>query len=283
MWAATTFSAILMMLAPAPLVVPAPQGEFRFSGVQVWRYSAPRGERIPAFSGELDNQTGRDWSDATFRINAVCADGKRTYDIRLKDVGAGRQNVNQTVYDSIGAVQACDERDVSIEFVGGTPGSQPAYVVLGFAQEFKDSGWTTALEGIIDHRRPTQFRSTTHAVYWRDGGEKLFEVGGPDPVAFYSFRVDPGEFGLAGFTLSRDPQDTGVLSRFLRLYMLEAGTATYFGVFRVFNGRGSEAGVRIEFDERAYERLAAGRVNQLPVVKGKPYQPLVQGSVTLAK
>lgn len=280
---ATTFSLLFLLSTVPELVAPAPEGDFRFSGVNIWRYSEARGERIPALSAALDNRTGRDWTDAHFRVHAYCPEGERSYELRLRDVHAGKQMVNETVFEAIGVVAACDERDVKIEFLGGAASTQPTYVVLGFAEEFKDSGWTAALEGILDHRRPNQFRSTTHSTYWRDGGEKLFERGGPEPVAFYSFRVDPGEFGLAGFTLSRDPQDTGPLARFLRFYMLEPGKATYLGVFRVFQGQGSEAGVRIESDDAAFERLQSERVSSLEVVRGKAYKPLVQGSFTLGK
>lgn len=284
MWAATTFSVLLSLAAaPANLVVPVPEGEFRFSDVHVWKYSEARGERIPAFSAEIENTTGWDWNDVRLRVRAVCGDGERAYEVHLARLRAGRQTVQETAFDAIGVVKPCDERAVQIELAGGTRAEAATFVIVGFAQEFKGSGWTTSLEGILDHRRPTEYRSATNPVYWRDGGEKLFEVAGAEPVAYYSFRVQPGEFGLAGFTLTREAHDTGPLARFLRLYMLDPGSATYLGTFRLFRGEGAEVGVRIEFDEAAYQRLSARGVNHMRIERGKPYKPLVPSSFTIGE
>lgn len=276
-----TICSALLLLVPE-VIAPAPEGDFRFTDVHIWRYSEGRGERIPAFSAALENRTGKEWTEARFRVHALCAEGERVYDLKLANVRRGAQKVNETIFNSIGVLAACEEKEVRVEFAGGTPAAPASYVVLGFAQEFQGSGWTTALEGILDHRRPTQYRSTTHPTYWRDGGDKLLERGGAEPVAFFRFRVEPGEFGLAGFTLSHDDQDSGLLARFLRFYLLDAGKTTYLGVFRLFHGQGAEAGVRMEFDDDAYEQLRS-MPGLAGLEKGRAYRPMLQGTFTLGK
>jgi hypothetical protein len=291
-WAGKTCSRLLVLVAAlvrADVIVTTPDaGEFRFHDLEIWRYSEARGERIPALSADLDNLTGKDWAEAMFRVIADCESESRSYTVRLANLAPGHQRVAETAFDAIGVVAPCDARDVRIEFVGGKPPAiedTPTYVVLGFALETSPDHWTTELDGILDYRRPTQFRSSTRPACWQDGGQRLFERDGPEPVAFYSIRVDPGELGLAGFTLTCDPNDPGLLARFLRYYLVPPGKAAYLGVFRVFHGAGNEVGVRMEFDETAFEELSKRPegVSSREVVAVHGALPLVPRSTILVK
>ena len=286
---AVRISSLLFPLAisscAADLVVPAPGGEFRLTNVAIWKYVKARDEKIPALWATIHNRTGNDWSSATFQVRAPCPDGgERSYRINLKNLPLGPTEVGETAFDSIGVVGSCDESKVEIEFRGGVPAAPVAYVVIGFAWE-SGGHWSTGLEAILDHRQPAASLSRTSRITWRDGGSLLLERGGPDPVAFYAFRVDPGNFGLAGFSLSPAADDTGPLNRFLRFYQLPEGKAAYLGVFRVFKGNGSEVGVRYELDPAGLQALRSreGGIHGRELVLVEPGRPLNHTTTTLDK
>jgi hypothetical protein len=265
-----------MLAALAGFVLLA--GGFVFTGVQAWKWSEGRQENIPALSATLDNQTGKDWSEVEFRVKVACAGGgESSYRIVLRNVAPGRREVRETAFDAIGSVRPCDGTAV-VEFVRGVemPESQrPAYAVLGFAMEHADGPPTSELEGILDYRHRSDSDVHTRPVYWNEGGFSFTLPERPD-LRWYVFRVEPGNLGLAGFLLNRDPQSTGPLSRFLRTYPVAPGSAALLGVFRVHRGTRSEVGVTLE---PAGEFEAAIR----EIVRGRLSRPLERVTATRPK
>jgi hypothetical protein len=250
-------------------------GSFVFTEVQAWKWNEGRQEKIPALSATLDNQTGKDWSEARFAVKVACSGGgERRYEITPRNIVPGRQAVRETAFDTIGAVEACDGA-ASVEFVGGveTPEAQrPAYAVIGFAIEHGDGPGTNGLEGILDYRHVSDTDNETRPVYWAEGGFAVTVPETPD-LRWYVFRAAPGELGLAGFLLNRDPQSTGPLQRFLRFYPIPPGKAALLGVFRLHRGPGREAGVRLESAGAAEPALRA-------IVEQRLSRPLVAVTAT---
>jgi hypothetical protein len=215
----------------------APAG-FQFEQVHAWKWNEGRQENIPALSAVIANRTGKDYAEARFRVHVDCsAGGERSYELKLRDVLLGLREVNVTAYDAIGKVAFC-EGPARVEFLGGTeyaPDRRPSYIVFGFSLE-QGGGVSTVLEGILDHRR-SESSTTTRRIYWQDGGQKLESLSNPD-TAYYSFRVDPGDIGIAGFLLDRNPNSTGPVDRFLRFFHVEPGQVAFPGVFRIsLNGQ----------------------------------------------
>lgn len=258
------------------LLMMAPVSPFTFENVQAWKETAGRIERIPALRARLINSGAEDWAEARFRVRVACAEGERSYEVTLQNILPGTQNVESTAFDWIGKIQACDG-ETSVELIEGKSVPEerrPAYVVLGFPG--------AALEGILDHRRFDDTRSVTRHVYWNDGGMKLGVYAG---VPLYCFRVEPGQFGLVGFLMDRDPASSGPLGRFLRFYDVAPGKASYLGVFELFKGAGHDVGVSISQGQEALDALLeeSPKVMSRDVVVVQGYKPRVQGSFTLAK
>lgn len=242
-------------------------GDFVFTGVRAWKWSEGRQEDIPALSATLDNRTGKDWSEVEFRVKVACSGGgESSYGIVLRSLAPGRREVRETAFDAIGSVRPCDG-SAAVEFVRGVemPESQrPAYVVLGFAMEHADGAPTTELEGILDYRHRSDSDVQTRPVYWDEGGFSFALPERPD-LRWYVFRVEPGNLGLAGFLLNRDPQSTGPLSRFMRIYPVAPGSAALLGVFRIHRGTRSEVGVTLESAaelEAAIREIVSGRLSR---------------------
>lgn len=81
------------------------QPGFLFSDIRLWRWSPGRSEFIPALLAELLNRTGQDFSSVRLPVRVQCREGRtREYFVQLKDVLLGRQRVEATAYDAIGAV-----------------------------------------------------------------------------------------------------------------------------------------------------------------------------------
>lgn len=248
--------------------VPAPGGSFVFTEVQAFRWSDGRQAEIPAFSARLENRTGEDWEVARFRVTAHCGTGERAYDIALRNLDPEPRPVEFTAYDAIGALTACKPDSVSIAFLDGqplAPERRSSYLVFGFTAENPDGTFQTALAGILDHRRPHDGLSTTRPIYWHDGGALLLELPGDPPRAFYAFRVDPGELGIAGFLESRAGSVPSSTGRFLRFIDIPPGKAVYAGTFLL---RRDPSGAATLTLEPAPEFLA-----RFPIVKGRPLVP----------
>jgi hypothetical protein len=244
-------------MGPFALALGCLAGGFSFSSVEAWKQTGGAETRIPALSAVLDNRTGKDWSEAQFTVTVACeAGGARSYDIRLRNIVPGRQAVRETAFDAIGVVEPCDG-PARVEFIGGTgmpDQARPSFAVLGFSIEHDGGPPAADLEGILDYRRRADGRAVTRPVYWSEGG---FSIALPEwpSLRWYVLRVAPGDLGLSGFLLNRDPQSTGPLQRFLRTYRIPPGEAALLGIFRLYRGTRAETGVRIESGAGALKAL----------------------------
>ncbi len=233
------------------------QSGFQFSAIHPWRWNEGRGEFIPALSAELDNRTGQDFSTVRLRVRVRCREGGfREYSVRVRDVLLGRQKVEATAYDSIGAVPYCDgQAEVEpLELVPYRPEERPGFIVLGFSCNTGGQPVSTDLVGVLDYRRQSDEQQTVELRTWNRYGAR-FEVDGVPETAFYVIRVPPGRLGLAGFTLRPD-EPRGPLSRFLRFYEVLAGKASYLGIFRLEQERPGRAAVSLEPAPELLPRLA---------------------------
>ena len=221
-----------MILPVLPLLL---QSGFAFSEVRPWRWSEGRGEFIPALSAVLDNRTGQDFATARFLVRVRCnGGGTREYPVLLRDVLAGRQKVETTAHDAIGAVVPCEGASevVPLETSPYPPQQRPAFVVFGFSALRPGQPPSTDLEGILDYRRQSEMLQTIEFRPWRRHGAR-FELPGAPGVAFYMIRVPPGRFGLAGFVLEPSAEPKSPLSRFLRFYDVAPGEAGFLGIFQL--------------------------------------------------
>ncbi len=209
------------------------QSGFVFSEARPWRWSEGRGEFIPALTAVLDNQTGQDFATARFRIRVHCeGGGVREYPVLLREVLMGRQTVEVTAYDSIGAVSYCPGTPeiAPLELTPYPAQERPAFVVFGFSRQRPGQPVSTDLEGILNYRRYSDTHLTIEFRPWRRQGARFTLPGIPD-TAFYMVRVPPGRVGLAGFVLESSPEPRSPLTRFLRFYDVQPGMAAYLGVF----------------------------------------------------
>lgn len=231
---------LALLLAAAPA--------FRFEAVQPWRWSEGRQEKIPALSATLQNLSGDDWAEARFRVSVACRQGgSRHYTVLLRDILLGPQPVQATAFDAIGSVEACDG-EPSVEFIDGRrydDASRPSYVLFGFSYQREDALPSTELAGILDYRRRTDSDQETHPHFLNDHGRRFTLPDFPD-TAFYSFRVEPGTFGLAGFLLKPQDPASNPLSRFLRFFPVQPGSVAYLGIFRLSQGPGRLHSVTID-------------------------------------
>ncbi|MBI4893974.1 MAG: hypothetical protein HY821_25375 [Acidobacteria bacterium] len=224
-------------MSPAVLgLLAAAAPAFQFENVQPWRFSEGRQENIPALSATLVNLSGDDWADARFRVSVQCAaGGERHYTVLLHDILLGSQSVRATAFDAIGEVQPCPG-SASIEFLDGRPydeSRRPAFVLFGFSYQPDGQPLSTDLAGILDYRRHSDHEQETHPHLIENHGRR-FQLPDFPNTAFYLLRLEPGQFGFAGFLLpTPSGQPRNPLSRFLRTYNLKAGTISYLGIFRL--------------------------------------------------
>lgn len=211
------------------------QSGFSFSEVRPWRWSEGRGEFIPALTAVLDNQTGQDYATARFLVRVHCeGGGVREYKVLLREVLMGRQEVEFTAYDSIGAVSHCPgtAEVLPLDLTPYASQERPAFVVFGFSRQSPGQAVSTDLEGILDYRRYSDTHQTIEFRPWRRHGAR-FTLPGMTDTAFYMIRVPPGRVGLAGFAVEASPEPRNALSRFLRFYDLPPGEARFLGLFQL--------------------------------------------------
>lgn len=241
-----------------PFLVLLLQPGFLFSDIRLWRWSPGRSEFIPALSAELLNRTGQDFSSVRLRVQVQCREGgTREYFVQLKDVLLGRQRVEATAYDAIGAVAWCEGKaEVEpAEAVAYRPEERPGFVVFGFSWKEAGRPATADLVGILDYRRHSETQQSVELRSWQGYGAR-FELDGAHGTAFYVIRVPPGRLGLAGFVLTAD-EPRGPLSRFLRFYDVPAGKAVYLGAFRLEREQPGRIAVTMEPALELMPRLAA--------------------------
>ncbi len=255
-----------------PVLVLLSQSGLLFSGIHAWRWNEGRGEFIPALSAELDNRTGQDFSTVRLRVKVLCREGGfREYSVQVRDVLLGRQKVEATAYDSIGAVSWCEgQAEVEpLETVPYRPEERPGFIVLGFSWKAAGQSASAGLAGVLDYRRLSDEHQTVELRTWNRHGAR-FEVDGVPDTAFYVIRVPPGRFGLAGFVLKPE-EPRGRLSRFLRFYEVPAGKACYLGIFRLEQERPGRTAVSLEPSPELMPRLA--KFLPRPLERAQPTAP----------
>lgn len=253
-----------------------------FSNVSAWKHVEARGEWIAALHADVENASGVDWSEARFRVKSRCADGTAEYEAKARNLLVGRQTVDVVLYDGPVRASACDG-PVEVEWAGGTPipeDQRPSYVILGFRLEDAEGNVNRHLEGIIEHRQRSETQLETERLYWTDGGEKIRLDPAPD-FDVYCFRVRPGEMGIAGFLLNRDPLGEGPVSRFLRFYQVVPGRESWLGVFSVQQGPGRLVSITLDAKPEMVERLRALRVRELAAAESR--RPKTSSILTVAK
>jgi len=231
------FAVVAWGLAGADLTVPAGTGSFLLHDVQAWRFSDGRHEMIPEFAATLDNQTGEDWRNVVFKVNVPCPGrDQQSYTAKLTKVEPGSQPMRITAYDAFDRVTYCSGGSLTVEFLSGekVPSElRPSYVVFGFSYQDGDQPASLDLEGIFDTRREGDSMGPTRALFWRDGGEKLAERVGSQPVGYYAIRVEPGDMGFSGFLRSRDTNNNSGLEHYIRWYTIPPGKAVFLGSFQM--------------------------------------------------
>lgn len=255
-----------------PVLALLSQSGFLFSGIHPWRWNEGRGEFIPALSAELDNRTGQDFSTVRLRVRVRCREGGfREYSVQVRDVLLGRQKVEATAYDSIGAVPWCDGQAEAepLEMVPYRPEERPGFIVFGFSWKAPGQPASTDLAGVLDYRRHSDEQQTVELRTWNRHGARLEIEGIPD-TAFYVIRVPPGRLGLAGFVLKPD-EPRGPLSRFLRFYQVPAGKTSYLGIFRLEQERPGRTAVSLEPAPELMPRLA--ELLPRPLERAQPTPP----------
>lgn len=245
------------MMFPALAALFLWQG-LHFSDVRAWRWSEGRGEFIPALSAEVDNRSGQDYAAVRLLVRVRCAEGgAREYQVQVRDVLLGRQRVEATAYDAIGAVKHC-EGAAEIGVLEATPfpaGQRPAFAVFGFSMLMPDGRVSTDLEGILDYRTDETGPRGVELRSWRRHGARLELPGFPD-TAFYCVRVPPGRMGLAGFALEGGPEPRSPVTRFLRFYDVAPGQALWLGLFRLEMAAPARVALGMEPAPEAMRRLA---------------------------
>jgi hypothetical protein len=237
-WAVKTFSLFLLCAAAlaGDISVPAESGEFVFHDASAWRFSEGRQEMIPELSATFENRTGRDWKDIVFLVEVPCPQNPpQSYLVKLTAVEPGSRPIRVTAFDAIGRVSYCENSGLKITLAGGTktPAQEvPSYVVLGFSYRNGDAPPSLQLDGIYDTRLAGDVQGLTRPVFWRDGGIALGEHAASDPVAYYAFRVESGDFGLSGFLRTREAP---ALERYIRWFTVPPGKAVFLGSFEVLH------------------------------------------------
>lgn len=271
-----------MSLAALALLLTASPA-FRFDAVQPWRWSDGRQEKIPALSATIENLSGDDWAEARFRVTVACRQGgTRSYTVLLRDILLGSQSVQATAFDAIGNVEACDG-EPSVEFLEGRKyddASRPSYILFGFSYQVEDGPVSGDLAGILDYRRHSDSDQETHPHFLKDHGRR-FTLPAYPGTAFYSFRVEPGTVGLAGFLLKSGDPASSPLSRFLRFFPVQPGTVSYLGIYRLRRGPGRLHSVTI--DASADPITLAAPLFPRPVLPAPASKPGTTSSLTSAQ
>jgi hypothetical protein len=270
-----SLAALALLLAASPA--------FRFDAVQPWRWSEGRQEMIPSLSATLHNLSGDDWAEARFRVTVACSQGgTRSYTVLLRDILLGSQTVQATAFDAIGSLEAC-AGEPSVEFLNGRKyddASRPSYILLGFSYQEDDGPVSSDLAGILDYRRHSDSGQETHPHFLQDHGRR-FTLPAYPGAAFYSFRVEPGVLGLAGFLLKPADPASSPLSRFLRFFPVQPGTVSYLGIFRLRRGPGRLYSVTI--DASAGPITLAAPLFPRPVLPAPASKPGATSSLTSAQ
>lgn len=251
------------------------QSGFVFSELRPWRWSEGRGEFIPALTAVLDNQTGQDYATARFLVRIHCeGGGEREYRVVLREILMGRQEVEVTAYDSIGAVSHCPGQAevVPLDLKPFAAQERPAFVVFGFSRQSPGQADSTDLEGILDYRKHSESHQTLEFRPWRRHGAR-FTLPDTPGTAFYMIRVPPGRVGLAGFALEAAPEPRNALSRFLRFYDVPPGQAAYLGVFRLEELATGRRSLRFEPSPELLEKLATHVPRPVITVRGSAPAP----------
>lgn len=262
------------MIFPALAALFLWQG-LHFSDVRAWRWSEGRGEFIPALSAEVDNRSGQDYAAVRLLVRVRCdGGGAREYQVQVRDVLLGRQRVEATAYDAIGAVKHC-EGPAEIAALEAEPfpeAQRPAFAVFGFSMRLPDGRISTELEGILDYRADEAGPRGVGLRSWRRQGARLELPGFPD-TAFYSIRVPPGRLGLAGFALDAAPEPRSPLTRFLRFYDVAPGQAVWLGLFRLEIAAPGKVALGMEPAPEAMRRLAEMLPRPLAAGRAVPAPP----------
>jgi hypothetical protein len=239
---------------------------FLFSEVEAWKPVEGREDRIPALSAKLNNATGEDWREARFRVTVACHDGgERAYEVLLRDVVRGEQQVRETAFDALDRVAPCDG-PARVGFVSGQAvpvAERSSYVILGFAFRAGEGPPSLDLEGLLEFRRHSDSSATTTPNYWRGRGRQLAAISDGE-TNYYAFRVSPGHFGLAGFLLNRDPL-SAIPSRFLRVIEIPPDTAAFLGAFRIERTSAGLVSLLIDPADAAWNALRS----QAPLFPGR--------------
>jgi hypothetical protein len=264
-WVAKTCSLFLAAATASDIAVPAGSGTFVFRDVSAWRYSEGRQEMVPELAATLDNETGQEWREAVFRVNVPCPqDQSQSFVVKLNGIKTGSHPVRVTAYEAIGRLSSCETNPASIQFVGGAkaePRASSSLIVLGFSHREGDQPPSVLLEGIYETRSTGDTQRPTRQLLWRDGGEALGERPGGEPVAYYAFRVEPGEIGLSGFRVS---SRTPPLENFLRWYTVPPGQAVFIGSFEMSRTAAGVFSVIVSRDPAGFHWLKAKH----PVIQG---------------
>jgi hypothetical protein len=233
-WAAKTCSLFLAAAGASDIAVPAGGGTFLFRDVKAWRYSEARQEMVPELAAQLENETGQEWREAIFRVKVPCPENQQqSFVVKLNGVKTGAHEIRSTAFEAIGRIAACEPDTIGIEFLGGsrtTVDASASYVVLGFCRREGDRPPSLALEGIYETRSTSEINRPTRPIFLSEGGEALGERPGDEPMAYYAFRVEPGEVGLSGFLPS---STTPPLENFIRWYTVPPGKAVFVGSFEM--------------------------------------------------
>lgn len=257
-----------MSLGLVPLLLAA---GLSFRDVDAWKFSEARQEKIPALSATLENTSDDEWTEARLRVTVHCTQGSsQTYEVQVAGIEPGSQYVQQTAFDALGRVQACDG-PASVEFIDGKkvdPARRQSYLILGFVREDENGPTDWTLGGIVDYRGDGQGNPELRRLLVGDSGVLL---GMYDGVALYAFRVEPGHMGLQGFLLDRNANAQSPVSRFSRFFEVPPGTAAFAGVFRFEPpvGNSHSALITIEPGEDLLQTLQEGsaRVLGRPVAR----------------
>lgn len=181
--------------------------------------------------------------------------------------------VNTSGIDGVARVQLAGETPMPEDL-------QPSFVVLAFRLEDEAGNVNTHLEGILEHRQRGETDLETRCLYWSDGGERV-RLEGMEDYGVYCFRVRPGEMGIAGFLLNRDPHSEGPLTRFLRFYQVAPGKDAWLGAFGVKQGPGQLVSVTMEAKPEIVEKLR--QVRQRAVEAAPARRPRSSSNLTLGK
>lgn len=269
MWVAKTCSLLLLTGAAATasdMSVPAAGGTFVFRDVKAWRYSDVRQEIIPELAATLENNTGLEWREARFRVSVTCPRRERqSFVVKLNAVEIGAQAIRATAYDAIGQVAPCETAPIAVEFLQGEEipvAETPSYVIVGFSYRGGDGPASGLLDGITILRRPAEVPLPCSPVLLRDRGEALGRRPGSEDLAYYAFRVEPGELALSGFLHG---SEIPPLEKFQRWYTVPPGKAVFLGAFEMSRSSAGAPLVVVSKDLWGYQWLRA----EHPVIRGR--------------